>query len=335
MPITIKDIAKAAGVSHTTVSRALKGNPVISDETTERIQQLAEEMGYVPNTVAQSLLSRQTNTIGMVLTSIADPFMTQVVEGVEKAAQAAGFNIFLSMSHNNPDQEIAVVDVFQRRRVDAIIVTSSRVGTLYSTHLNKIQIPVVLVNNQEEGQYIYSVAIDDRQGAQLAVRHLIELGHHHIGYLGAPDRPKSNRRRMMGYQDALTDAGIPINPALNFSIHIENDLSHGEAALDRLLKTKATAVFCYNDMSAIGLQVACWRHGVLVPQDLSVVGFDDLETAKYATPPLTTIHQPRQQLGQLAMSMVLDLLNDIETNNQRLACELVVRESTGPVKIIN
>ena len=130
MPVTIKDIAREAGVSHTTVSRALKGNPAISAETTAKIQKLAQQMGYTPSAVAQSLLSQRTLTIGMVVTTIADPFVVQVVEGVEQVAQSAGYSVFLTTSHNNPDQEIAVVKTLHRRRVDAIIVTSSRVGSL-------------------------------------------------------------------------------------------------------------------------------------------------------------------------------------------------------------
>ena len=182
MPVTIKDIAKAAGVSHTTVSRALKDNPAISVKTTKRIQQLAQQMGYTPSAVAQSLLSQQTRTIGMVVTTIADPFVAQVVEGVEQVAQVANYSVFLTTSHNNPNQELAVVETLHHRRVDAIIVTASRVGSLYSSQLDQIKIPIVLINNQEEGEYLHSVAVDDMQGAQLAVNYLVELGHRRIGY---------------------------------------------------------------------------------------------------------------------------------------------------------
>jgi len=189
VPVTIKDIAKAAGVSHTTVSRALNGNPAISAETTTRIRNLAQQMGYTPSAVAQSLLSQQTWTIGMVITTIADPFVAQVVQGVEQVAQAADYSVFLTSSHNNPQQELAVVETLQRRRVDAIIVTSSRVGSLYSSQLDQIQVPIVLINNQEEGEYLRSVAVDDEQGSQLAVEHLIALGHRRIGYIGTINRP--------------------------------------------------------------------------------------------------------------------------------------------------
>jgi LacI family transcriptional regulator/LacI family repressor for deo operon, udp, cdd, tsx, nupC, and nupG len=265
----------------------------------------------------------------MVITTIADPFIAQVVEGAEQKAQEAGYSIFLSTSHNDPDREIAVVETFHRRRVDAIIVTSSRVGSLYSSQLDQIQIPVVLINNQEEGGYLHSVAVDDLQSAQLAVEHLLMLGHRQIGYIGALDRPKSNARRLAGYRAALDKFGLKGNPAFVVSPIAANDIERGNTGLLALLTTGVTAVFCYNDLTAIGLLLACHQHKVSVPQELSVVGFDDIEPALYTTPPLTTIRQPRLKLGQLAMTMTLDLLNGQETQDRILPCEMVIRESTS------
>jgi LacI family transcriptional regulator/LacI family repressor for deo operon, udp, cdd, tsx, nupC, and nupG len=329
VPVTIKDIAKVAGVSHTTVSRALKANPAISPETTERIQQLAREMGYVPSAVAQSLLARRTQTIGMVVTTIADPFIVQVVEGVEQVAQEAGFSVFLSCSYNNPEREVTVVETFQRRRVDAIIVTSSRVGSLYSSQLDQIKVPIVLINNQEEGEYLRSVGIDNAQGAQLAVEYLLALGHRRIGYIGAVDRPKSNGQRLAGYCTALEQAGFALEPALILSPPASNDIERGSLGLEPFLAAGVSAVFCYNDLTAIGLLVACRQYNVKVPEHLNLIGFDDIEPTLYTTPPLTTIHQPRLALGQLAMTMTLDLLDGQEVHDKVLPCELVVRESTS------
>jgi len=334
VPVTIKDIARTAGVSHTTVSRALRGSPAISDETTARIRQLAQEMGYTPSAVAQSLLSRRTQTIGVVITTIADPFTVQIVGGVEEVAQAAGYSVFLSTSHNNPEQELEVVETFHRRRVDAIIVISSRVGSVYSSRLDQIQVPIVLVNNNEEGDYLYSVAVDDISAAQAAVEHLIALGHRRIGYIEANNRPKSNRRRLTGYQAALRQANIPTDPMLIIAPLARRDIEKGSAALEQLQAVRATAAFCFNDRTAIGLLMACRQHNVAVPEELSVVGFDDIEPALYVTPPLTTIRQPRTQLGQLAMNMVLDLLNERKVQDQILDCELILRESTAQVSAV-
>ena len=310
----------------------LNDNPVISPQTTARIQKLAKQMGYTPSAVAQSLLSQHTQTIGMVVTSIADPFIVRVVEGVESVAQQAGYSVFLAISHNDPDQELAVVKTFQRRRVDVIIVTSSRLGSLYSTELNQIQIPIVLINNQGEGKYLHAVTVDDKQGPLLAMNHLLELGHRRIGYVNTANRPKSSRQRLACYENALAQANIPFDPTLIVSPGAKGNFNRGQAALKPLLVAGATAVFCYNDLTAIGLIVACHQQGVAVPNDLSIVGFDDIEAGQYVFPPLTTVHQPRLRLGKMAASMALDLLAGKQVKDQILPCELVVRQSTTRYK---
>ncbi|MCG8350514.1 MAG: LacI family transcriptional regulator [Chloroflexales bacterium] len=331
MPVTIKDIARVAGVSHTTVSRALKDHPTISRETTQRIQALAQQMGYIPSAVAQSLLSRQTWTIGMVITTIADPFVVKVVEGVEQVAQAAKYSVFLATSHNNPEQEVAVVETLHRRRVDAIIVASSRVGSLYSSQLDRIQVPIVLINNNAEGEYLHSVAVDDAQGAALALQHLVSLGHRRIGYVGVNNRPKLNRRRLAGYRQALAQAGLAVDPTLIIYPDRETDLECGQIGLQKLLDAQATAVCCFNDVVAIGLLMACREQQISVPEQLSVVGFDNIEPATYVAPPLTTVAQPLLVLGQRAMEMTLHLIAGHKVQDQRLSCQLVVRQSTAPV----
>lgn len=331
MPVTIKDIARVAGVSHTTVSRALSGNPVISQETTLRVQKIARQMGYTPSAVAQSLLSQRTKTIGMVVTAISDPFVAQVVEGVESIAQAANYSVFLATSHNNPDQEINVVETFHRRRVDAIIVTSSRIGSLYSDRLAQIKIPIVLINNQEEGEYLHSVATDDIAGARLAVEYLLSMGHRKIGYIGGVNRPRSNQRRLDGYRAALQAAGVKPDPALVGLIKAETDLERGQQALSLYIEAGVTALFCYNDVIAIGLMMACRDKNVSVPDQLSVIGFDNIDSAAYVSPSLTTVSQPKFAMGQHAMEMTLNLLDGKQVADQVLACNLVERQSVAKI----
>lgn len=241
----------------------------------------------------------------------------------------ATYSIFLTTSHNNPEQEMAVVETLQRRRVDAIIVTSSRVGSLYSSRLDQIQVPIVLINNQAEGEYLHSVTADDVQGSRLAVEHLLRLGHRRIGYVGVVNRPKSDQRRLAGYQAALNQAQLELDSALIMYPNAESDIERGQAGLTLFLREMVTAIFCYNDMVAIGLLTACRRQGIMVPDQLSVIGFDDIEPATYVTPPLSTIAQPRLKLGQLAMHMTLDLLRGQKVQDQVLPCKLIARESTG------
>jgi LacI family transcriptional regulator/LacI family repressor for deo operon, udp, cdd, tsx, nupC, and nupG len=330
MTVSIYDIAKRANVAPSTVSRALQDHPRIAEKTKQRIKQIATEMDYIPSTVAKSLFANRTWTIGLVLVTIADPFMGRVVEGVEHTALEAGFNVFLSTSQNDPQRELAVIDIFQQRRVDGIIVIASHLFSRYAQHLDRGSTPIVVINEQDPGANMHSVTVDDVQGAQLAVEHLIGLGHRRIGYVGIPNRPKSNQHRLKGYQNALAAAGIESDPALIFaSGELEGHAMRGEASLELMLASGATAVFCYNDTTAMGVLAACYRRGVVVPDQLSVIGFDDIDMAVYAIPPLTTIRQPRFELGQRAMSMMLAALDGQKPDNQILPGELVVRETTA------
>ena len=336
--ISISDIARVAGVSHTTVSRALRESPLISVDTRERIQRLAQDMGYTPNAIAQSLQMQRTRMIGLVVTSIDDPFLSDILKGVEEVTRAAGFSVLLSATHNDPDQEMAIIETLHRRRVDGMLVASSRITAKYKKRLDHIRVPTVLINSQAESQdnLLHWVAVDDPAGAQLAVEHLLQLGHRSIGYLGVSCRPRSNQQRLQGYQNALERAGmscrddwIVIAPGTEAS-H-EEDVIAGQASLPCLLDAGITAIFCYNDMVAIGALIACQERGIAVPQELSVVGFDNIRMASYVTPPLTTIHQPKVELGHLATEVMLDLLQNRPGKNHILQPALVTRASTSPL----
>jgi DNA-binding LacI/PurR family transcriptional regulator len=330
MPVSIYDIAKKAKVSPSTVSRALEDHPRIGATTRQRIQELAREMDYVPSTVAKSLASNKTWAIGMVLATISDPFMGRVIEGVEQAAIETGFNVFISTSQNDRQREIAAIKMLQKRRVDGIIVIASHLFDQYPRFYGHSKVPIVIINEQKPGETMHFVTVDDVHAAQLAVEHLLALGHCRIGYVGVTNRPKSDQYRLKGYQDALEAAGIASDPALIFTSHtIEDHAKRGEASLEPLLAAGATAVFCFNDTTAMGLLAACHQHGVSVPGDLSIIGFDDIDMAAYTMPPLTTIRQPRFELGQRAMHMMLNLLDGQEPDNQIIPVELVVRQTTA------
>lgn len=330
MPVSIYDIARAAGVSPSTVSRALEDHPRIGAETRKRIQKLAREMDYVPSTVARSLTAKKTWTIGMVLPTISDPFMGRVVEGVEQAAIEAGFNVFISTSQNDRQREIEVVAMLQKRRVDGIIVIASHLFDGWPRAVHHSRVPVVMIDEQNPGENMHFVAVDDRSGARIAVEHLLALGHRRIGYVGVSNRPQSNQYRLKGYQDALQAAGEAVDPAL--IITVDDVMEHGqigEASLEPLLVAGATAVFCYNDTTAIGLLAACARSGLTIPEQLSIIGFDDIDMAAYTLPPLTTMRQPRFELGQWAMHMMLALLDGQEPANRIIPAELIVRQTTA------
>ncbi len=310
MRVSIKDIAKAAGVSHSTVSRALSDSPLIKAETKARIQRLAQEMGYSPDAIARSLVTQRTHTVGVVVTTITDPFVAEVVQGIEDTAQENDYSVILASSASEPERELAAVEMLRAKRVDSLIVTSSRVGALYLEHLERFGVPVVLVNNhnRQSGRYTFSVSVDNQHGGHLATAHLIQRGHRHIGYVSGPADHSDDAERLAGYRQALDESGITFDPAL--VVHGNGRLDGGERALRTLarLVELPTAVFCYNDITAIGLISAARQAGLAVPDDLAVVGFDDIPLAAHVYPSLTTVAQPQRDMGRQAMNMALALM---------------------------
>ena len=329
--ISIQDIARKAGVSHTTVSRALRDNPLISLKVREEIKRLAIEMSYVPNSIAQSLQNQTTNTIGVVVTSIADPFFAEVVEGIEQVAKAAGLSVLLTASHRDVEQEIAAINNFHRRRVDGILVADSRISQQHTEQMAQIAVLRALINSKSEdiNNVFHFVEIDDHLGG-LAAEHLIKLGHTAIGYIGATSRYRSNQQRLEGYQLAFA-ANLPQLSEWTAFSNVD-DVAIGQQMLSQLLKAGVTTIFCDNDMVAVGALLACQELGIAVPKDLSLVGFDGIALARYVTPPLTTIHQPMLEIGCQAAQMLLDLLQEKTVENLVLAPTLVERGSTITIK---
>ncbi len=335
MRVSIKDIAKAASVSHSTVSRALSDSPLIKAETKARIQRLAQEMGYSPDAIARSLVTQRTHTVGVVVTTITDPFVAEVVQGIEDTAQQNDYSVILASSASEPERELAAVEMLRAKRVDSVIVTSSRVGALYLEHLERFGVPVVLVNNhnKQSGRYTFSVSVDNQHGGHLATAHLIQRGHRRIGYVSGPADHSDDAERLAGYRQALDESGITFDPAL--VVHGNGRLDGGERALRTLarLAELPTAVFCYNDMTAIGLISAARQAGLSVPDDLAVVGFDDIPLAAHVYPSLTTVAQHQRDMGRQAMNMALALMtaDDSTTPFSDIVVKgkLIVRASSG------
>jgi DNA-binding LacI/PurR family transcriptional regulator len=336
MTVSIKDIARVAGVSHSTVSRALSNSSLVNADTRDRIKKLAAEMGYSPHFLARSLVMGRTRSIGLVITTITDPFIAEVVQGIEDAAQYHGYTVVLCSSRSESSREMTAVDTLRSKRVDGVIVTSSRVGALYLEHLERIGVPVVLINNHNEqsGPYTFSIGVDNEHGGYIATQHLIELGHRRIAYITGPASHSDDLARLSGYRKALDAANIPFNPSL--VLPGTGRTGGGERALPLLMnnETPPTAAFCYNDMTAIGLMQAAAAMNITVPDDLAVVGFDDIPFASYIKPSLTTVVQLKAEMGLQATEMVLDLIeakaenmNDFE--NRFIQGELIVRESSG------
>jgi LacI family transcriptional regulator/LacI family repressor for deo operon, udp, cdd, tsx, nupC, and nupG len=334
--VSIQDIAQIAGVSHTTVSRALRDSPLIRAEVRAQIQQIADELGYVPNALAQSLRGQRTNTIGLVVTTIADPFVGQVVRGIEEVAQKFHYSVFLGESKNDVEGEVAVIENFHRRRVDGVIVAAALLDTPHEQRLARLGVPTVLINHAAEStiEQFHNISVDSYGGACQAVEHLLQLGHRKIGYLGAGNRLRSNFLRMQAYRDTLARAGIGfpetwVRVAPADRKYHSDDVCDGQAMLPVLVEAGVTAVFCYNDLLAVGALLACRELGVAVPEQISIIGFDDIELAQFVSPPLTTIHQSKLRMGQKAMDMLLGLMEDRPVSDQVLPTELVLRGTTA------
>jgi DNA-binding LacI/PurR family transcriptional regulator len=285
-------------------------------------------MGYVPSAIGRGLATRSTHTIGLVVTTMADPFASEVVRGVEELAMDQGYSVLLCQSGAQPQRELAAVRMLHENRVDGVIVTSSRVGELYRPLLMQMQVPIVLVNNERSDPGMWFVAIDDRDGGKVAASHLLELGRRRIAYIAGWPEARSSLDRLHGCRSALENrSGLePLQVGTG-----NGTLDGGYSAMTSLLSADhpPDGLFCYNDMTAIGALKALRDRGLRVPDDVAVVGFDNIAVAAYTAPPLSTIAQPRHEMGQLAVGMLIRLIAGEENVESQVLCgTLVVRGST-------
>jgi DNA-binding LacI/PurR family transcriptional regulator len=335
MATTIKDIAKQAGVSHTTVSRAMHGSPLISTETTQRIQKIAAELNYHPSFAARSLKTNRTQVLGVIVSRIDDPFFSEILQGIDDIAQTNGYSLFIAASQQDLARERAIVRAMQEHRVDGVILCSPRFTLDQSDPLHSYNIPVVAVNNQSEDDYPFSIYHDDVDGARQICEHLINLGHKRIGYLGDATAGRTTKERMTGFQQSMNNAGISIQ-ARNVHLMPGNSADQGFTAVSYFLNLERlpSALICYNDMMAVGVLKGFISEGLRVPADISITGFDNITISDYTYPPLTTIDQPKRYLGAEAARLLLEQLNKKDNSNQsgsfvkRLKGNLLVRQST-------
>ncbi len=328
MSVSIKDIAICANVSPSTVSRALNNHPRISDETKKQIQILAKEMEYVPSAIARNLVGQRSATIGVAVADFLDPFYSDTIAGVEDVAIVNDYHVFVSSFYRDQQRESALHNTFYERRLAGVIVAGSVVGNKYFAFTSRDAMPVVLINCPT---YPFSVSVDEVMGARLAVEHLIELGHRRIAYIRHWHDYETSQLRLTGYLETLKQHGIRVDD--RYIVAGDDRFTGGVGAVDKLLALPEppTAVFCFNDMTAIGAINALLQKGFNVPNDISVVGFDDLDIASFYYPALTTVHQPTYQIGREAAKMLSDLIEGkINIEAQITEPQLIVRDSTAP-----
>jgi DNA-binding LacI/PurR family transcriptional regulator len=309
MVVTIKDVARKAGVAHTTVSRALRGSSLISTATTERVSKIAFEMGYQPSAAARSLKTRRSTVLGVIVSAIDDPFFSEILQGIDDVAQQSGYSLFIAASQRDLDRERAIVRTMREHRVDGVIICSTPFSAEQSNQLHSSEIPIVIINNQSSEDYRYSIYHDDLDGSRQVMRHLLDLGHRHIAYLGYSSSGRTNTKRLNGYREQMQAAGLTIQPGYEFDARVSNPHA-GKSAIAHFLSLpqRPTAIFCYNDMLSIGVLRGLQESGLCVPDDCSVAGFDNIPFSEFTNPPLTTFEQPKRFIGQEASRLVLGLL---------------------------
>ena len=325
-PKTIEMVALEAGVSPSTVSRILNGTAVVSEAKKKAVQDAVAKLGFVPNPMARGLAGGRTFSVGVITQAIDSPFYGSALRGIEDEMDPAGYSPLFVSGHWNAEKEARCIDILRSRRVDGIIVLT---GRLTDTALRKCaqNVPVVVTGRSLKTPNLFALNFDNFSGGRAATQHLIDLNHQRIAFIaGDPQHPDATPR-LLGYKAALEGAGIAFDPAL--VVQGDYNENSGVLAVTQLLAARQhfTAIFAANDQMAIGAAHGLQRHGLRVPDDVSLVGFDDLPTSLYALPPLTTIHQPAYELGQLAARAMMHLLAGEKPTLQVPAPRLIVRES--------
>ena len=329
--VTISDVAELAGVSYQTVSRVINNNPNVSSKTRHRVKEIIADTGYKPSHIARSLARSRTATIGLVVPDISNPFFSSLARGADQIASEKEYSILLANTGEDAAREQALLNLLDERYVDGVIVCGSRLddGSLFEA-LSQFD-AAVLVNRRLDTGSIPAVNVDDVLGGTLITEHLLQMGHRAIGFVAGPPASYSGKQRLIGYQEALKAVGI--EPQRHWIIHCLPTTSAGEVATSQLLKNspELTALFCYNDLVALGALRYCTSVGRMVPSEISITGFDDIMLANVVSPALTTCHIPQIKLGNLAVTMLLDYINNEAEKCSEITVrpELVVRDSTA------
>ena len=330
--ITIKDVAKRAGVSVATVSRVMNKSGPVSPEAAERIHEAAEALHYVPHGGARSLITARTSTIGVLLPDVYGAFFSEMIRGIDVTARQSGYHLLLSGSHDQHAGMQAAMRAM-RGRTDGIIAMSPHFDSATLVEHLPASLPVVLLSCVAHDDPYPVLAIDNAGGAEAMVAHLLALGHRRIAMVQGPEGHFDTAERLLGYRRALASAGIAPDPA--YEMPGDFTEATGQQAVQRLLALPVppTAIFCANDAMAIGAVFAVHDAGLRVPDDVTVVGFDDIPMAQYLSPPLTSVHVPVFEMGaRAAARLVAALRGDPipEPWHERLATRLVVRASSAP-----
>ena len=335
MSASIKEVALKAGVSIATVSRVINDKGPVAGETRRRILEAIEQLRYVPHGAARSLITNQTDTIGVLLPDLYGEFFSEVIRGIDLAARRSGFHVLVSGFHSDRAEIEAVLRAL-RGRVDGLIVLSPDVDAQSLRRNLPETLPVVLLNTRMDGSLdgaaFDAINVDNHGGAFAMVRHLAGLGHRRIALIRGPEENADARERLRGYRDALRAEGIERSPGLEIPGDFSEESGYRAGRCLLALEPRPEAVFAANDSMAIGCLFALREAGVEVPGDVALAGFDDIPIARYLTPPLSSVHVPITELGTRAMERLLHAVeskNGHERRQETVAATLMVRGSCG------
>ncbi|HZM22267.1 MAG TPA: LacI family DNA-binding transcriptional regulator [Anaerolineales bacterium] len=332
--ITIKELALRAGVSHSTVSRALNNHPALARGTVERIQQLAQELNYVPSGFARSLKTNRSYMLGVIVHRIADPFYSEVLAGIQNVAHQFQYSMFVSAFESDMERQDSLIRGVLGRQADALIIGDSFFTSEHVDELS-IRVPAVFIHNRAE-VLPHSIYHDDINATRALTRHLLDLGHRRVAFGGNQRGGLLHQQRREGVVTELESAGLELRREYDL-LATDGQMSSGAWLAKQLLEMpeRPTAIICYNDMQAIGVMQTLQQANLRIPEDISVTGFDDIPLAEFLYPALTTYSQPIWELGQMAARVALCLLG--ENVNESLVSEpfitmhgrLIVRRSTA------
>lgn len=327
---TIREVAESAGVSYATVSHVINNTRLVSPETRDRVLAAMAQLNYRPNALARSLRQGKTNTIGLVLPDSANPFFAEISRSIEDAAFKKGYSVFLCNTELDTERELFYVDVLSKKQVDGIVFVAAGDQADSLDFLQRRNMPVVMIDRNIPNVEVDAVLTDHQLGGLLATQHLLELGHTRIACIAGPSSITPSAERIIGYREALEKAGIAYNGDLIIrgDYHAQSGMEITQAILK--MDPRPTAIFALNDLMALGALRAAAEASCLVPKDLAIVGYDDIEIARFTNPPLTTIAQPKKEIGTQAVNLLVERMSQKSRPPSRLVLEpeLIVRRST-------
>jgi len=341
-PVTLKDVALRAGVHPATASRAL--NPetriLVSEDTARRVLDAAEELGYSPNPVARSLRTRRSYTVGVLIPDLNNPLFPPMVRGLEDRLAAAGYVALIGNTDSDDQRERIIFDQMRARHVDGLALATARLHHPLLAEAARAEIPVVLINRLAQDYSFPSVTVDNERGVRMAVSHLAGLGHRRIAHIAGPQEMSTGLSRYRGFVTAMESSGLPVDPELTVfakAFSVEEGVRCTRLLLDQCAarpgQPGCTAIFAANDMLAVGCYAALDEAGLNCPEDMSVVGFNDMPFIDRLRPPLTTIRFPHYQVGTEAAQLLLERIaeHSAPVKILYLAPELIIRGSTARV----